>query len=574
MANGDPLYVVPALLGSFIVVFGLFSMTIKERLFLSESLVSTVYGIIIGPIALNLVDPGEWRSAPESAAAADADDAFSKLTMMLARVTIAISVMAAGIALPKAYLRREWKSLLMLLVPVMSSMWLLGAGILMMFFRLPFLDALLISGCIAPTDPVLSNSIVKGHFAERYVPTHVRDIISAESGANDGLGFPWVTFALFMLRASRPDDATIADHYSTGHAIAKWFYAVWAYQILLSIVIGVVVGYVARKVVRFAESRDLIDKESFLSFAIALTLAMLGSIALMGSDDILAIFIAGNSFTWDDWFRIETKDAHLQEVFDMLFNTTFFVYFGTTIPWHAFTDAARGLSAGKLAAAAALMLTVRRLPIVMLLQKLTPALRNSREALFAGFFGPIGAGAVFYEMIAFEEMHKEGPRDHHGAYGFLHPVVSFMVLSSILVHGFTVPLFLLGKSGVRKVRTRTLQNERIARMLPRLRPGQQIVIRRKEEADSEKMEQAEDGGGIEVNIDDEAQAESALPSDTISTPVQTPGYQALDRTFTCDTHAGSETAAASEAGEQPNSSSTSPSVTINVVPVSQPNIHN
>lgn len=40
----------------------------------------------------------------------------------------------------------------------------------------------------------------------------------------------------------------------------------------------------------------------------------MGTVGLIGSDDILACFIAGNSFTWDDWFRIETEKAHLMEV--------------------------------------------------------------------------------------------------------------------------------------------------------------------------------------------------------------------------------------------------------------------
>jgi NhaP-type Na+/H+ or K+/H+ antiporter len=51
----------------------------------------------------------------------------------------------------------------------------------------------------------------------------------------------------------------------------------------------------------------------------------------MGSDDLLACFIAGNSFTWDDWFREETEDAHLSEVIDMLLNLSIFVYIGITL---------------------------------------------------------------------------------------------------------------------------------------------------------------------------------------------------------------------------------------------------
>jgi NhaP-type Na+/H+ or K+/H+ antiporter len=72
---------------------------------------------------------------------------------------------------------------------------------------------------------------------------------------------------------------------------------------------------------------------------------------LIGSDDLLACFIAGNSFTWDDWFRVETENAHLmevnapvlfctlsnfflykiQQVVDNLLNLSIFVYLGLTM---------------------------------------------------------------------------------------------------------------------------------------------------------------------------------------------------------------------------------------------------
>lgn len=40
----------------------------------------------------------------------------------------------------------------------------------------------------------------------------------------------------------------------------------------------------------------------------------MGAVGLMGSDDLLACFIAGNAFTWNDWFRIKTEKENLIEV--------------------------------------------------------------------------------------------------------------------------------------------------------------------------------------------------------------------------------------------------------------------
>lgn len=52
---------------------------------------------------------------------------------------------------------------------------------------------------------------------------------------------------------------------------------------------------------------------------------------MLGSDDVLACFIAGNVFTWDDWFRLETMDDSLQPTIDMLLNVSIFMWFGMSV---------------------------------------------------------------------------------------------------------------------------------------------------------------------------------------------------------------------------------------------------
>lgn len=45
--------------------------------------------------------------------------------------------------------------------------------------------------------------------------------------------------------------------------------------------------------------RNLIDKESFLVFSIALALGVTGVVSILASDDLLACFVAGNVFAWE-----------------------------------------------------------------------------------------------------------------------------------------------------------------------------------------------------------------------------------------------------------------------------------
>jgi hypothetical protein len=101
---------------------------------------------------------------------------------------------------------------------------------------------------------------------------------------------------------------------------------------------------------------------------------------------------------------------------------------------------------------AILVLLFRRLPIVLALYKFIPTIRTWREAIFTGWFGPIGVGAIFYYTVALESIPADGPNAH--AREILEPVVYFMVLSSVIAHGITIPLFYISKFATRTL-TRT-----------------------------------------------------------------------------------------------------------------------
>ena len=47
-------------LTSFLILYALFSLMIRNRLHLSEPPLATVFGIITGPRALNLLNPNAW----------------------------------------------------------------------------------------------------------------------------------------------------------------------------------------------------------------------------------------------------------------------------------------------------------------------------------------------------------------------------------------------------------------------------------------------------------------------------------------------------------------------------------
>lgn len=209
---------------------------------------------------------------------------------------------------------------------------------------------------------------------------------------------------------------------------------------------GAVVGWIAKDLLHYAEGHKLVDRESFLVFAIALALFIVGTCGMIGSDDVLACFIAGNVFTIDDWFRLETLDDSLQPTIDMLLNITVFLWYGAVIPWNLIGHTPE-VSLGRLIGLAALIILLRRLPVVWALHKFVPRISNPKEALFTGYFGPIGVSAIFYLYITLEfleEMethHLEGSDESRveTMIAVITPVVWICVLASVIVHGITVP---------------------------------------------------------------------------------------------------------------------------------------
>jgi sodium/hydrogen antiporter len=263
--------------------------------------------------------------------------------------------------------------------------------------NIPLLHALAIGACITPTDPVLSNSIVKGKFADKNVPKDLQKIIIAESGANDGLGYPFLFLALYLIKYLGPDQDGNA-----GTAISLWFVETWVYTIILSVIYGFTIGWIAKELLHWAEEKKFVDRESFLVFAITLALFIVGTCGMIGSDDVLACFIAGNAFTWDDWFRLETLDDSLQPTIDMLLNLSVFMWFGAICPWTSFLSNSGIIPIYRLIFLGVLILLFRRLPVVYALHKYIPQIEEQRQAIFVGFFGPIGVSAIFYLYISLE----------------------------------------------------------------------------------------------------------------------------------------------------------------------------
>lgn len=264
--------IVCATLGGFITIFGLVSYLLKEKFYLGEALISTLAGVVLSPHATGWIDPLRYANN-------DQVD-LEIITLYFTRLVLGVQLVLAGVQLPSKYLLTEWKSLSLLLGPGMCLMWISTS--LLVWALVPnigILVALAVGASVTPTDPVLSNGIVKGKFADKNVPSALQKIIIAESGANDGLGYPFLFLALYLIKYTGAHGLGMAD--GGGKAIALWFYETWAYTILLSVVYGALVGWIAKELLHWAEERKYVDRESFLVFAITLAVSPYTSSTLM-----------------------------------------------------------------------------------------------------------------------------------------------------------------------------------------------------------------------------------------------------------------------------------------------------
>ncbi|KAF2874498.1 ORMDL family-domain-containing protein [Massariosphaeria phaeospora] len=410
-------------LTSFLLIYALFSILIRNRLHLSEPPLATVFGIIAGPRGIGALDPYKWGFG---------DDVVLEFT----RIVAGVQCFAVGLELPESYFKYKWKDLTMLLGPVMTFGWLVCGVFIKFIFDTDMPTALIISACLTPTDPVLAASVLSNSQFSTRVPKHIRDLLSAESGCNDGVSFPFLYFGISILTRS-----------TLGGMAKKWFLVTILYQCVLGTLLGFAIGHLFNRIYKFSHVREMMGRASYLAFYLLLAIFSIGVASVLGVDDFLVAFCAGLGFSHGG--NSPTADTRLPVIIDLVLNSTMFVFFGAMIPWHSFTHI-EIITPGRLFGLFALILLFRRIPIVFTLYKLKllPHIKTTTEAIFCGHFGPIGVGALFLAMEARAQLETDtsiplpSPPDHlptkvQRTVVLIWPIICFVVFGSTLVHGLS-----------------------------------------------------------------------------------------------------------------------------------------
>jgi NhaP-type Na+/H+ or K+/H+ antiporter len=377
--------------GALAVVVVALSRLIRS-LPLSEPLVALLVGVVLGPQVMGALEvpslTEEWGHLHEAS-----------------RLLLALSVLAVALRYPSEAVRQRWRPVALLLLVVMPLMAVTTAALSSAVLGVGLGAAVLLGAALAPTDPVLASSVVTGRPAEATLPDRDRQVLSLESGANDGLAFPLVLAAL-----------AVAAPLTAGAATAEAVYAVAG-----AIALGGAFGWLAARALAYAEKHREAERTPTLLFTAFLALAVLGASGLLGLDGVLAAFAAGVAYNLAGEGDERARDAALNESVNRLAAIPLFVYLGALLPWAEW--AALGWQGVALAVA---VLLLRRLPWLLLLTR--PLRLGRADAVYLGWFGPLGVSAVFYLTLVAER---------GAATAELLAAGSLIVTASVAAHGMT-----------------------------------------------------------------------------------------------------------------------------------------
>lgn len=380
-----------------------------QRAPLSGPLLALLTGIVFGPAVLGVID---LPTVVEG----------HKELHEFSRLLLAISVMGVALRYPILDARSRVRPVTVLLTVAMLGMALITTAVSAAVLGIGLGAAALLGAALCPTDPVLATSVVTGEPAEKGVTARTRQILSLESGANDGLALPLVLAAV-----------AIAGPLTGTEALLE---SLW--QVLGALVLGVVAGWLGGKTLRGAESRRTVESGPLLIYTLLLALFVLGAAGLLRLDGVLAAFVSGLAFNATSSTSERADEDKIDEAVNRLLVLPLFVVLGAMLPWREWGEL--GWRRGSLLVLGVLLL--RRLPVLLALKR--PLSLTWRDAVFLGWFGPIGVSALFYLTM---EAHRLGADPLVLAAGTL------IIAASTVAHGIsTAPGLTLYRKAAERAR--------------------------------------------------------------------------------------------------------------------------
>lgn len=289
---------------SYMIIFGLVGKLIRDHLNITDPILASVYGIILGPAATGL-----FTSDPVTS---------KKLLFVFSRIVLSFQIMTISLQLPNGYTYKKMKSLFVLLFPASLISAFIVFCLVYAFTSYDAITSWAIASACTPTDPVLSSSIMKGEFANTHVPEKIRLLLAAESGLNDGVGI----FFIYLILLSRKNLLGSLNSYFINAIFLKT---------LMAGVTGYLTGFVFGNALKFCHSKRFVARNSVTIFGIALSLFCMCLAIFLKQSELIFIFFTGIAFSKSEWFVLETRGSQFQLLVESMFNISFLIFFGSRI---------------------------------------------------------------------------------------------------------------------------------------------------------------------------------------------------------------------------------------------------
>ena len=369
-----------------------------QNIFLTEPMVAMLAGVVLGSEVLGVIHS---KDVPEK----------HHLIKLACQFTIAMALMATALRIPKNFFRKEFITQTNVVFLGMLLMWLASSGLLYWVLEgFSFTECLLMGAVITPTDPVVASTIVTGEKAEKYLPARIRNTLSFEAGANDGLAYPIVFFSIFLLQQE-------------SFPVNKWLTETLLYETLLSGIIAYAVGSLAGIIMHKAHTAGIMNNKALLPYALGLAFLLLSGLEALKMNGIIGVFIGGLAYSRHIAGNEDIEEEKVQESMERIFTIPVFFLFGLFIPWQEW--ASLGWTAVWIVLA---IILFRRIPAFLAMIPALPKFKGKvPDVLLMGWYGPIGVAALFYAVLAEKET---GLKE-----AWIIP--SLVVFTSTIIHGLT-----------------------------------------------------------------------------------------------------------------------------------------
>jgi len=382
-----------AVLAAGLLLYGLVSGRLQSGV-LTLPLAFAAFGLAVGPGGLGLVeiDPGHG------------------VIHALAEVTLALVLFADAAHLDiRELARRRGVELRMLLVGLPLAI-LLGAGLAAWLFpQVSWAAAVLLAAILAPTDAALGQAVI----TSPVVPSGTRQVMTAESGLNDGLALPAVVVAAIAASGAAAGDGVES---ASPAALARFA----ALQVVLGPLIGGAVAWAGGRLVDRASAAGW-TTEAFRGIAIlAIALLAFALAETAGGNGFLAAFtggvVVGCVVPQHCGRLLEFMEAEgaLLTVF------AFFLFGSVLLP--------QGLGHVGLPVVLYALGSLFLVRVLAVWISLAGSGLQAPTRLFLGWFGPRGLASILFVLLILEQY----PVPEHRA---IHTCVVLTVALSILLHG-------------------------------------------------------------------------------------------------------------------------------------------